>query len=107
METTAGEHPNPDEWRRSRPGRELRQGNPFHPTALNPDWLTPTVTALAQAAYDDRILPKCVLDPQRLSVLADALLDAGCTDTDLLSHLRCPGPHFRGCFTLDMLLGRT
>jgi hypothetical protein len=38
-------------------------------------------------------------------VLADALLDAGCDDDVLLGHLREEGPHYRGCFTLDAVLG--
>ena len=81
-------------------------GNPFRPVALNPAWRTPTVTALATAAYDERELPAGTLDPERLAVLADALEDAGCDKADILSHLRGPGPHVRGCFVLDLLLGR-
>ncbi len=42
--------------------------------------------------------------PERMGVLADALEDAGCTATELLDHLRGPGPHCRGCFALDPLL---
>src|SRR5262249_21328309 len=60
---------------------------------------------LAQAAYDDRRLPSGNLDPGRLGVFADALEEAGCTDTALLGHLRSPGPHVRGCYALDALLG--
>jgi len=41
-----------------------------------------------------------------LPVLADALEEAGCTDADLLGHLRGPGPHVRGCWVLDLLLGK-
>jgi hypothetical protein len=40
-------------------------------------------------------------------VLADALVDAGCTDPDLLHHLRDPGPHGRGCWSVDLLLGKS
>ena len=46
------------------------------------------------------------LDPDRLAVLADALEEAGCDNADLLSHLRGPGPHVRGCWALDLLLGK-
>jgi hypothetical protein len=60
---------------------------------------------LARAAYDHRILSAGTLDPTRLAMLADALLDAGCDDADLLGHLRSAGPHVRGCFVLDALLG--
>jgi hypothetical protein len=41
-----------------------------------------------------------------LPVLADALEEAGCTDADLLGHLRGPGPHVRGCWAVDLLLGK-
>ena len=54
----------------------------------------------------DRQLPEGTLDPARLAVLADALEDAGCSDADLLSHLRSPGPHVRGCRALGLVLGR-
>lgn len=44
------------------------------------------------------------LDPTNLSVLADALEDAGCDCGELLGHLRSPGPHVRGCWAVDLLL---
>ena len=53
-------------------------GNSFRPAALDPAWRTPAVLSLAQAAYEDRILPAGILDPDRLAVLSDALEDAGC-----------------------------
>jgi hypothetical protein len=80
-------------------------GNPFHPVAFDPAWRTPTVVSLAQAAYDERLLPSGELDRDRLLVLADALEEAG-ADTVLLEHLRSPGPHVRGCFAVDALLGK-
>ena len=43
---------------------------------------------------------------RRLPILADALEDAGCGDVDILAHLRGPGPHVRGCWAVDPLLGR-
>jgi hypothetical protein len=81
-------------------------GNPFHPVQLHPAWRTPQMVALAQAAYDHRELPAGTLDNTRLAVLADALEDAGCTNADLLGHLRGPGPHVRGCWAVDLLLGK-
>jgi hypothetical protein len=51
-------------------------------------------------------MPSGHLDPARLAVLADALEDAGCADADLLGHLRGPGPHIRGCWAVDLLLGK-
>ena len=78
-------------------------GNPFRPVpALNPDWLSwngGTVPRLATAIYDEPAFG-------RLPVLADALEDAGCTDADILEHCRGPGPHVRGCWVVDLLLGR-
>jgi hypothetical protein len=43
----------------------------------------------------------------RLPVLADALEEAGCTNADILDHLRGPGPHARGCWAVDLLLGKS
>ena len=46
------------------------------------------------------------LDPVRLAILADALEEAGCDSEDLLAHLRSPGPHVRGCWAVDLVLGK-
>jgi hypothetical protein len=81
-------------------------GNRFRPVSRSPVWRTPDVLKLAQAAYEDRILPAGTLDPDRLAVLADALEEAGCDSADILSHLRGPGPHVRGCWVVDLLLGK-
>jgi len=51
-------------------------------------------------------LPSDEYDPEQLSVLSDALEEAGCTDPDILAHLRSPGPHVRGCRALDLVLGK-
>jgi hypothetical protein len=106
-------------------------------------WRTPTVIALASAAYAESRQVTCskcegigcpycggsemgyhtgcfdcpvcngtgrfsdgLLDPDRLAVLADALEDAGCENADVLGHLRSPGPHARGCWALDLILGK-
>ena len=82
-------------------------GNPFRPVALDPGWRTISVLALAKAAYEERSLPVGTLDPARLAVLADALEDAGCNNADILAHLRSPESHVRGCWAVDLLLGRT
>jgi hypothetical protein len=81
-------------------------GNPFRPVAIFPAWKSQTVVSLAQAAYEQRELPAATLDPTRLAVLADALEDAGCTQAGILNHLRGPGPHVRGCWVSDLLLGK-
>jgi hypothetical protein len=81
-------------------------GNPFRPVSISPAWQTPQVVALAQAAYEQRELPAGTLDLARPAVLADALEDADCDQADLLSHLRDPVPHVRGCWVIDLLLGK-
>jgi hypothetical protein len=73
-------------------------GNPFRETPFNPDWRSETVLDIAQGAYEERAF-------ERLAVLSDALLDAGCDDGELLEHLRSEGPHFKGCWALDKVLG--
>jgi hypothetical protein len=74
-------------------------GNPFRPAALDPAWRTETVLALARGIYEERAF-------DRMPILADALQDAGCTDEDVLSHCRGPGPHARGCWVVDLVLGK-
>lgn len=81
-------------------------GNPFRPVNLDRAWKTPTILALAHAAYENRTLPARTLEPARLAVLADALEDAGCDNADILNHCRQPGEHVRGCWVLDLLTGR-
>jgi hypothetical protein len=67
--------------------------------AVEVSWRTATVLAFARHVYDAR-------DSGGLPVLADALEEAGCDDRELLAHLRGGGPHCRGCFVLDALLGK-
>ena len=81
-------------------------GNPFHPVAIDPDSKTHTVLSLAQLVYDNRVLPAGILEPERLTILADALEDARCDNSDILDHLRGPGPHVRGCWAVDSILGK-
>lgn len=77
-------------------------GNPFRPAAIDPAWLTwndATCPKIAQAIYDERAF-------DRLPVLADSLEEAGCTDADILGHCRSGGEHVRGCWVVDLLLGK-
>jgi hypothetical protein len=74
-------------------------GNPFRPVTLEPAWLTSEVKTLAQTIYNDRTF-------ERLPELADALAGAGCSNPDILSHCRGPGPHVRGCWVVDLVLGK-
>jgi hypothetical protein len=74
-------------------------GNPFRPVKVAPAWRTSTGVELAQAIYDERAF-------DRLPILADALEDAGCTNADVLEHCRQTGIHARGCWVVDLLLGK-
>jgi hypothetical protein len=74
-------------------------GNPFRPITLNPSWLTSTVLALATGIYDEKGF-------DRLPILADALQDADCDNEEILNHFRQPGEHCRGCWALDLVLGK-
>jgi hypothetical protein len=76
------------------------------PIDLDPVHRISLVMSLARAAYDERFVPSGHLDPVRLAVLADALEEGGCTNADILAHLRAPGPHVRGCWPVDLLLAR-
>jgi hypothetical protein len=74
-------------------------GNPFRPVCVDPSWLTPTVTALAQTIYTDRAF-------DAIPILGDALEEAGCTSDDILAHCRSDGPHVLGCWVVDLLLDK-
>lgn len=74
-------------------------GNPYHPSSVDPAWLTGTVVTLARGIYADRAF-------DRLPVLADALQDAGCHDSVILEHCRREGSHARGCWVVDTVLGQ-
>jgi hypothetical protein len=77
-------------------------GNPFRPAQADPAWLAwdgGTVAKLAHAIYDGRRFSE-------LPYLGDALEEAGCADETVLAHCRGPGPHVRGCWVLDLLLGQ-
>ena len=75
-------------------------GNPFRPATLTGPYRTPGVAGMAESIYAEGRF-------EELPVLADALEDAGCADADILSHLRGPGPHVRGCWALDLCLGKS
>jgi hypothetical protein len=77
-------------------------GNPFHAPAIDDDllcWKFATLPTIARVIYDERRFAD-------LPVLADALEEAGCTDAEVLRHCREPGEHVRGCWVLDLLLGK-
>ena len=63
-------------------------------------WNDGTIPKIAQGIYEERAF-------DRLPILHDALLDAGCDDEDLLAHCRGAGPHVRGCWVIDLILGKS
>ena len=75
-------------------------GHPNRGVNLDLNWFTPAVTSLAEAIYADHAF-------DRLPILADALEDAGCTNRDILDHCRQPGEHVRGCWVVDLVLGKS
>ncbi len=84
-------------------------GNPFHSVLINTAWLAwndGVVVRLGQAAYEQRNMPEGTLDKSLLAILADALEEAGCTDMDILGHCRQQGEHVRGCWVVDLILGK-
>jgi hypothetical protein len=78
-------------------------GNPFRPTpTIDPAWMWANDRAAglcAEGIYEERAW-------DALPILADALEEAECDDAGLLAHLRSHGPHARGCWVLDSLLGK-
>lgn len=77
-------------------------GNPFRPVSIDPAWCRwqdGTIPKLAQAIYEERAF-------DRLPEIGDSLEEAGCADTNILAHCRGPGPHVRGCWVVDLFLGK-
>jgi hypothetical protein len=74
-------------------------GNPFRPVAFAREWRTGTAVSLAKQMYESR-------DFGAMPILADALQDAGCDRADVLDHCRGPGAHVRGCWVVDLVLGK-
>ena len=73
-------------------------GYPFAPVKFDKRWRTETVKLLT-----DGITTEGKFD--RLPILADALEEAGCDDSDILGHCRGPGAHVRGCWVVDLIRG--
>ncbi|MDB5311510.1 MAG: hypothetical protein JWO38_5712 [Gemmataceae bacterium] len=73
-------------------------GNPFRPVVVEPGWRTTTVVTLARQMYESR-------DFAPMPILADALQDASCENPDIPAHCRGEGPHVRGCWVVDLILG--
>jgi hypothetical protein len=93
-------------WTDAEPEKEIASllrcvvGNPLRPVAFDPVWRSESAVLLASAIYAERAF-------DRLPILADALEEAGCDHPDVLAHCRGPGPHARGCWVVDGVLGKT
>jgi hypothetical protein len=75
-------------------------GNPFRPVKFSRDWRTSTAVTLAQQIYESR-------EFSAMPILADALQDAGCDNDDVLNHCRAADAvHVRGCWVVDLVLGK-
>jgi hypothetical protein len=76
-------------------------GNPFQPVAFDPEWKSDTAVSLAKQMYESR-------DFSTMPILADALQDAGCDNDDILNHCRdANATHVRGCWVVDLVLGKS
>ncbi len=75
-------------------------GNPFRPVVFSSSWRTDTAVTLARQMYESR-------EFGAMPILADALQDAGCDNTDILDHCRdATATHVRGCWVVDLVLGK-
>lgn len=85
--------------------RDIAGVLPFRAIALERGAITPAIARMATSAYEEQDLPSGHLDAARLAVLADALEEAGIAG-EVPEHLRAPEPHVRGCWALDLVMGR-
>src|SRR5262249_16080503 len=65
--------------------------HPVRPVGIDPRWRTADVLGLAAGIREDRAY-------DRMPILADALMDAGCDHEELLGHCRTLRPHVSGCW---------
>jgi hypothetical protein len=83
--------------------RDLFGPLPFREVCLDLAWLVwndRTVKRLAEGIYEERAF-------ERMPVLGDALEEAGCESEDILRHCRERGlAHCRGCWAVDLILGK-
>jgi hypothetical protein len=74
-------------------------GNPFRQVAFDPRWRSGNTIELGAAICKEKAF-------ERMPILADALMDAGCDDAVILDHCRADTPHVRGCWVVDLVLAR-
>lgn len=86
------------------PGRWLFDcafGNTFCAVHFDPSWIEWKAGIIHEVAK--RIYNEGTFDD--LPIIGDALEDAGCTSPEILAHCRT-GPHVRGCWVVDLILGK-
>jgi hypothetical protein len=82
--------------------RDMADPWPVGLVTLDPAWLawnSGTVFKMAKVIYDEHRFDE-------MPALGDALEDAGCEEKKVLNHCREPGEHWRGCWLIDLLLGK-
>jgi hypothetical protein len=79
--------------------RKLASRPPAPPAQIDPRWRTSDVIGLARGISEDQAF-------ERLPILGDALMDAGCEGEQIIAHCRGEGPHVRGCWVVDLILGK-
>jgi hypothetical protein len=99
VRSTWGGEVTPDELEALAPVVREIFGNPFCPVAFSPSWRTTTAVALARQMYESRGFGA-------MPILADAIQDAGCDNEDILNHCCVSGVHVRGCWVVDLVLGK-
>jgi hypothetical protein len=78
-------------------------GNPFRSVTVSSaclSWHDGLIVSMARQMYDHR-------DFTDMPILADALEEAGCTDQEILAHCRLEGEHVRGCWVVDLVMGKS
>jgi hypothetical protein len=72
--------------------------SPFRSIAHEPAWMPDNAVTLTRTIYEERRF-------DLLPLLADLLEEAGCP-AEVSEHCRGPGPHVRGCWVVDLVLGK-
>jgi hypothetical protein len=77
-------------------------GNPFQPIRIDPTWLTwnnGAIVKLAKNMYDAKTFD---LMPE----LGQAMREAGWQNDEILNHCQKKGLHCRGCWVVDLVMGK-
>jgi len=75
-------------------------GNPFRSRFFPQHWRTSDALGVARGIFEDQAF-------DRLPILSDALMDAGCDNERIIVHCRDDSMHVRGCWVVDLVLGKS